>query len=124
MVAPSASTASAPWVYFLSGVGTLTWIILSVLRVYCSRGGAALANSDGGRLRAGGEAGVELVEVGQPRRDAERLLDRPEHGFEGLVAVAGDTDDDRFVARDPALLDELLGDRDGGAAGRLGEDAL
>jgi hypothetical protein len=37
--------------------------------------------------------------------------------FRRLVAVAGDADDDRLVARDAALLDQLLRDRHRGAAG-------
>src|SRR5438874_8725187 len=70
------------------------------------------------------ESRVELLEVGEPGRDAKRLGDAVEHRLERLVAVAGDGHDDRFVARDAALLDQLLGHRHGGAAGRLREDAL
>ena len=44
--------------------------------------------------------------------------------FDRLVAVAGDADDDRLVARNRAALDELPRRRDGHAAGRLGEDAF
>jgi hypothetical protein len=47
------------------------------------------------------------------------LLDGVEHRFERLVAVARDADHDRLVARDAPLLDELLRDRDGRAAGGL-----
>src|SRR5439155_14200392 len=70
------------------------------------------------------ESRVELLEVGESGRDAKRLGDAVEHRLERLVAVAGDGDDDRLVARDAPLLDQLLGNRDGGAAGRLGEDAF
>src|SRR5439155_26806953 len=66
----------------------------------------------------------ERIEVREAGRDAKRLRDAVEHGLERLVAVAGDAHDDRFVARNAALLDELLRDRDGRPAGGLGEDSL
>src|SRR5438309_6856732 len=115
-VAPCASTPPAPPVYLRSGVGTLTCTMMTVPPSGCQ--------SDGARRAGGVQASVKLVEVGEARRDAERLLDRVEHRLERLVAVARDADDDRFVARDAPLFDQLLGDRDRGAARGLGEDAL
>ena len=47
-----------------------------------------------------------------------------EQRFLGLQAVAGDAEDGRLVAVDPALLDQLLGDGQGHAAGGLGPDPL
>src|SRR2546430_1742680 len=55
---------------------------------------------------------------------AKRLRARIGDRLDRLVAVAGDTHHDRLVARNAALLDELLRDRDGRAAGGLREDPL
>ena len=49
---------------------------------------------------------------------------RSSSGFLGLQAVAGDAEDDRLVAVDPPLFDQLLGDGQGDAAGGLGPDPL
>src|SRR5207247_8993232 len=103
-------------VYLRSGVGTLTCTMMTVPPSGCQ--------SDRVRRAGGVQASEELVEVGEARRDAERLLDRVEHRLERLVAVARDADDDRLITRDPPLFDQLLGDRDRGAARGLGEDAL
>ena len=53
---------------------------------------------------------------------SDRLDAASVHDFCGLVAVAGDADDDRFVAIDGAALDQLARRRHRHAAGRLGED--
>src|SRR5439155_1022610 len=82
------------------GVGTLTCTMMTVPPSGCQ--------SDRARRAGGVQASVQLVEVGEPCRDAERLLDRVEHRLERLVAVARDADDDRLVAGDPPLFDQLL----------------
>src|SRR5437667_258378 len=116
MRAPGAPTPPAPPVYLRSGVGTLTCTMMTVPPSGCQ--------SDRARRAGGVQASVQLVEVGEPRRDAGRLLDRVEHRLERLVAVARDADDGRLVTGDPPLLDQLLGDRDRRAVRRLGEDVL
>ena len=63
----------------------------------------------------------EVVDV---RADDDRLLDDVGDGVLRLQAVAGDADDDLLVARNAALLDQLLRDGQGDAAGGLGEDAF
>src|SRR2546422_3178978 len=52
-----------------------------------------------------------LVEVGEPRGDAEGLLHGVEDRLQRLVAVSGDAHHDRLVPGDPPLVDQLLRDR-------------
>src|SRR5262249_31621165 len=86
--------------------------------------GASVGTLAGGRLAPAAQLGVDGVEAGEPGRDAGGLLDPVQHGLERLVAVAGDADHDRLVARDAALRHQLAGDRHRGPARGLGEDTL
>ena len=56
-----------------------------------------------------------LDETGLSATALDRLL--------SLEAVAGDTEDDAFMARDAAAFDELLRTRDGDTARRLGKNS-
>ena len=72
-------------------------------------------------LRLGFDQGLERV---QARLDDDWPRDLVDERLLGLQAVAGDAEDGRAVAVDAALLDELLGDGQGHAAGGLGPDSL
>src|SRR5688500_12046203 len=69
-----------------------------------------------------GRRRLARLEIRQRSADADRRCAVFVHHLGGLVAVAGDADDDRLVAAEDAALDQLARRRDGDAAGRLGED--
>ena len=89
-----------------------------------AKDGAVTRRAHGHDDRGRVAASRTRLELGQRSADVDRLDAMPAQDLDGLVAVAGDADDDRLVARHRAALDELArrGHRD--AAGRLGEDAL
>ena len=102
-------TASAPPVYLRSGVGILTWAMMSILL----RLPVAVASARSPRQPADASPAVCSVRRARRSRRAARGCGTgcstvSTHRLERLVAVAGDADDDRLVARDAALLDELL----------------
>src|SRR4029077_13485663 len=74
--------------------------------------------------RSGGRALLEHgLELAEGAADADRLDDAADH-LGGLVAVAGDADDDRLVAPQGGALAELAGRGDRHAASGFGENAL
>lgn len=56
--------------------------------------------------------------------DGEWPLHALSDHLESLIAVAGNAYDDRFIAGNPPLLDELLGHCHFGSTRRLGKDSL
>src|SRR5215831_13411235 len=74
--------------------------------------------------RVGLEIGQRAVEGRQRRLDLHVRVQAILQRVRRLEAVAGDADHDRLVTRNDAALDQLLGRRDGHAAGGLREDAL
>src|SRR5436309_3491952 len=71
-----------------------------------------------------GQAGVQTVELLQPRVDGVGLLHAGAHRLERLVAVAGHADHNRLVPWDAAEVDQFLRHRHRGATRGLGEDAF
>src|SRR4029450_9719879 len=52
------------------------------------------------------------------------LLDASGDGFQSLVSVTRNADDDRFITWDPPVFDKFLGDGNLGSASGLREDAF
>src|SRR4026207_2173416 len=115
-VLPSTAISSPPPVTFRTGGGIRTLAIRSTPfpRVVIAAPPSSLKR--GAAPSPVPELRVERLEVGQPRAGREWLLHRAIDRLEGLVSVARHADDDRLVARNAALFDQLLGHRQCGAA--------
>src|SRR5688572_2013457 len=68
---------------------------------------SSLRKTGNSTLRGDRLWGDHPLEVGQLPADRHRLLDAVRHHLRRLVAVAGDTDDDRFVPLDRPALNQL-----------------
>src|SRR5687767_6511768 len=66
----------------------------------------------------------ECIKFAERAAQLHRHLHTGRHDFGGLIAVAGDADDDRLVARNGAVFNQLYRARERRAAGGLGEDTF